>query len=52
MDSVKQVLVISPEKEHHEKISAAMNKCGLSSIPRFLRRDCALGNSLRVSALP
>ncbi len=32
MVSVKQVLVISPEKEDHEKINAAMNKCGLSSI--------------------
>jgi two-component system response regulator PilR (NtrC family) len=32
MISVNQVLVISPEKEDHEKINAAMNKCGLSSI--------------------
>jgi two-component system, NtrC family, response regulator PilR len=32
MVSVNQVLVISPEKEHHEKINAAMNKCGLNSI--------------------
>jgi two-component system response regulator PilR (NtrC family) len=32
MGSVNQVLVISPEKEHHERISAAMSKCGLSSI--------------------
>jgi DNA-binding NtrC family response regulator len=32
MASVNQVLVISPEEEHHEKINAAMNKCGLSSI--------------------
>lgn len=32
MTSVSQVLVISPEQEHHEKINAAMNKCGLSSI--------------------
>jgi DNA-binding NtrC family response regulator len=32
MLSVNQVLVISPEEEHHEKINAAMNKCGLSSI--------------------
>jgi two-component system response regulator PilR (NtrC family) len=32
MVGVNQVLVISPEKGHHEKISAAMNKCGLSSI--------------------
>jgi DNA-binding NtrC family response regulator len=32
MVGVNQVLVISPEKEHHEKISAAMNKCGFSSI--------------------
>ncbi|HMD06818.1 MAG TPA: hypothetical protein VKH63_04740 [Candidatus Acidoferrum sp.] len=32
MVGINQVLVISPEKEHHEKISAAMNKCGLSSI--------------------
>jgi two-component system response regulator PilR (NtrC family) len=32
MLSVNQVLVISPETEHHEKINAAMNRCGLSSI--------------------
>jgi len=32
MASVNQVLVISPEQEDHEKINAAMNKCGLSSI--------------------
>lgn len=32
MASVNQVLVISPEKEHHEKITAAMNKCGVLSI--------------------
>jgi hypothetical protein len=32
MISVNQVLVISPEKEHHEKINAAMNKCSWSSI--------------------
>ena len=32
MTSVNPVLVISPEKEHHEKINAAMSKCGLSSI--------------------
>jgi two-component system response regulator PilR (NtrC family) len=24
--------VISPEKEHHEKITAAMNRCGLISV--------------------
>jgi hypothetical protein len=32
MPSVSQVLVISPEKEHHVKITAAMNRCGLLSI--------------------
>jgi DNA-binding NtrC family response regulator len=32
MANVNQVLVISPEKEHHEKITAAMNRCGLSSV--------------------
>jgi two-component system response regulator PilR (NtrC family) len=32
MISVNQVLVISPEQEDHEKINAAMNRCGLSSI--------------------
>ena len=32
MISVNQVLVISPDREHHERINAAMNKCGLSSI--------------------
>jgi two-component system, NtrC family, response regulator PilR len=32
MSSVNQVLVISPEKEHHERITAAMNKCRLVSI--------------------
>jgi len=32
MISVDQVLVISPEKEDQEKINAAINKCGLSSI--------------------
>jgi two-component system, NtrC family, response regulator PilR len=32
MVSFNQVLVISPEKEHHEKIKAAMGKCGLSSV--------------------
>jgi len=32
MTSVNQVLVISPEKEHHQKINTAMNKCGLSAI--------------------
>ncbi len=31
MISAEQVLVISPETEHHEKINATMNKCGLSS---------------------
>ena len=32
MAGANQVLVISPEKEHHEKITAAMNKCGLTSV--------------------
>jgi DNA-binding NtrC family response regulator len=32
MANVNQVLVISPEKEHHEKITAAMNRCGLISV--------------------
>ena len=32
MANVNQVLVISPEKEHHVKITAAMNRCGLLSI--------------------
>jgi hypothetical protein len=32
MTSVNQVLVISPEKEHHERINAAMNRCGLRAI--------------------
>ena len=32
MAGPNQVLVISPEKEHHEKITSAMNKCGLTSI--------------------
>jgi len=32
MISVDHVLVISPEKEDQEKINAAINKCGLSSI--------------------
>jgi DNA-binding NtrC family response regulator len=32
MVSFNQVLVISPEKELHEKINATMGKCGLSSI--------------------
>ena len=32
MMSVNQVLVISPEQEHHERINAAMNKCGLTAI--------------------
>ena len=32
MAGVNQVLVISPEKEHHEKITAAMNHCGVLSI--------------------
>jgi two-component system, NtrC family, response regulator PilR len=31
MISIEQVLVISPEIEHHGKINAAVNKCGLSS---------------------
>ena len=31
MNSVEQVLVISPETEHHEKINAAMHRCGLRS---------------------
>jgi two-component system, NtrC family, response regulator PilR len=31
MISVDRVLVISPETEHHEKINAAMHRCGLSS---------------------
>jgi two-component system, NtrC family, response regulator PilR len=31
MISVGPVLVISPEPEHHEKINAAMHRCGLSS---------------------
>src|ERR1700686_4980745 len=35
MASVNQVLVISPEKEHHEKITAAMNRCGLISVCRL-----------------
>jgi two-component system response regulator PilR (NtrC family) len=29
MTGVEGVLVISPEPEHHEKINAAMQKCGL-----------------------
>jgi two-component system response regulator PilR (NtrC family) len=32
MANVNQVLVISPEKEHHEKITAAMHRCGLISV--------------------
>src|ERR1700682_3361556 len=32
MASVNQVLVISPQKAQHEKITAAMNRCGLISI--------------------
>ena len=32
MASVNQVLVISPEKEHHVKITATMNRCGVLSI--------------------
>ncbi len=32
MANVTHVLVISPEKEHHEKITAAMNRCGLISV--------------------
>jgi DNA-binding NtrC family response regulator len=32
MPSANQVLVISPEKEHHERIHAAMIRCGLDSI--------------------
>ncbi|HXJ04221.1 MAG TPA: hypothetical protein VNH65_03930 [Candidatus Acidoferrum sp.] len=32
MISANQVLVISPENEDQEKINAAMNKCGWSSI--------------------
>ena len=32
MAGPNQVLVISPEKEHHEEITSAMNKCGLTSI--------------------
>jgi len=32
MPSMNQVLVISPEKEDHEKINAAMIRCGLHSI--------------------
>ncbi len=31
MNSVEQVLVISPETEHHEKIHAALYGCGLIS---------------------
>ncbi len=31
MISVEQVLVISPETEHHEKINVAMHRCGLSA---------------------
>jgi DNA-binding NtrC family response regulator len=31
MITVDQVLVISPETEHREKIMAAMHRCGLSS---------------------
>ena len=31
MNSVEQVLVISPEAEHHEKINVAIHRCGLSS---------------------
>ena len=32
MVTVNQVLVISPEQEHHERINAAMNRCGLGYI--------------------
>jgi two-component system response regulator PilR (NtrC family) len=32
MVGVNQVLVISPEREHHREITAAMNRCGLISI--------------------
>jgi two-component system, NtrC family, response regulator PilR len=31
MNSVEQVLVISPETEHHEKINVAIHRCGLNS---------------------
>ncbi len=31
MTSIEQVLVISPEAEHHEKINVVMHRCGLSS---------------------
>jgi len=31
MVGAEQVLVISPETEHHKKVDAAMHKCGLSS---------------------
>jgi len=32
MFSAEQVLVISPETEHHKKINAAMHKCGMNSL--------------------
>jgi len=32
MSSIDQVLVISPEADHHQKISGAVQRCGLGSI--------------------
>jgi len=32
MSSINQVLVISPEADHHQKISGAVERCGLGSI--------------------
>jgi two-component system response regulator PilR (NtrC family) len=32
MSSIEHVLVISPEADHHEKISVAVQRCGLGSI--------------------
>ena len=32
MSSIDQVLVISPEADHHQKISGAVERCGLGSI--------------------
>ena len=34
MNTVKQVLLISPEAEHHEKLNAAMHRCGTQIFSR------------------
>jgi hypothetical protein len=48
MTSVNQVLVISPEKEHHEKINAAMKMWSERHLLHEIRRSTGLHDHAEV----